>query len=169
MDGAKAYRIAMLAEQKKDLERSKTNDDNRSLTRKRYEETGQNHQEDLMAAAIDHKNTLLKLQKQLERLSKTSDVKGFIEDIAPETVLELALLAHDPKTASKIRLAAIQDILDRAGYNKVTKHAVARIDASESKEAIIASIKGAKKELKGVGIEITDEDLNQGSGEAQQG
>jgi hypothetical protein len=167
--------MAHSAELKKERRKTKASDDNRVVTRRggggddSYH--SKNHIEDNLAVAIDNKNTLLKLQRQLERLQKTADVKGFIEDIAPDTVVQLAMIAHDANTSEKVRLAAIQDILDRAGYNKVTKTAVARIDASESKEAIIASIYGAKKELKAVGLEITDEDedQSQGSGETLEG
>lgn len=164
MNGREAYRAALSKEQKKPRKQTEASDDNRKVTIRgggaddSYHSV--NHIEDNIAAAIDNKNTLLKIAGQLDKLVRTRDVKGFIEDVAPETVVELVTIAHDARTPAKVRLQAIQDLLDRAGYGKVTKHAVARLDANASKDEIISAIYGTKKELKQVGIEIVDDDEN---------
>jgi hypothetical protein len=162
MNGRQAYRMALAMEHKKPRKQTQASDDNRKVTPRgggsddSYHSV--NHTEANMVAAIDNKNTLLKLADQLNKLTRTRDVKGFIEDIAAETAVELATIAHDAKTPAKVRLQAIQDLLDRAGFGKVTKHAVARLDANASKEEILSAIYGTKKELKQVGIEIVDDD-----------
>lgn len=121
-----------------------------------------------LVEAIDNKNTLLRLEKTLAKLADSGDVQGAIQDVSPEMMKELLVLAMSAK-AEKVKLAAIQDLLDRAGFGKVTKHAVARFNANDSKEAIISRILGAKKDLGKVGIEITDEDQPEDAGEPEQG
>lgn len=123
---------------------------------------------DSMASVIDHKDFLYESRRHVERLAKTGDVHAFLQDMAPSFALELAMIAKT-SGSEKIKLEAIRDLMDRAGYTKVTKHAVARFDASESKDAIISSIRGAEKELSKLGIEIVDEDHEETTGEPSEG
>jgi len=135
--------------------------DNRQVVSRAENPSGyhnRNHIEDRIAQAIDHKAELKRHAHLLEKLANTKDVNGFFQDISPGIAAELLLLATDPTSSDKIKLEAIRDILDRAGHGKVTKHAVARFDASTSKDAIISSILGNKKDLGRVGIEITDDE-----------
>lgn len=168
--GRMAYRMAMDMDKKK--RKRKYPVDGRTVhARGGGRDDGyhsKNNIEDNIAAAMDNKNTLLALSEQLQRLEKTKDVQAFIQDIAADTAVDLAMLAKNGES-EKVRLEAIRDILDRAGYGKVTKHAVARIDATQSKDTIISTILGAKKDLKKAGIEIIDEDIEEGSGESSEG
>ncbi len=165
-------KMAILADQKKHAAKDKVYDTRLVESRKENHPThSRNISEDSMIEAIDNKNTLIKLAKQIERLKSTKDVQGFIQDIAPHLALETVTMMLDPGTPSKVRAELLKDMLDRAGYGKVTKHAVARFDADTSKDAIISAIMGSKKDLGKAGIEIVDddEDNTKGSGEADEG
>jgi hypothetical protein len=155
MNSRDAYRAALAMEHKKPRKETEESDENRHITPRR--EKNENDIEDNLAKAIDNKNTILRILNVLDRLERTKDVQGAIQDIAPDVFVDLVILAKEAK-GEKVKLAAIQDLLDRAGYGKVTKHAVARFNASDSKEAIISSILGTKKDLSKIGIEITDDD-----------
>lgn len=117
-----------------------------------------NRAEDRLAIAIDQKNVISKHIDLLERLASTKDVHDFLQGASPEMIAEIFILAKDPETPGKVKLEAARDILDRAGYTKVTKHAIARFDATTSKETIISSILGNAKILENAGIEIVDDD-----------
>lgn len=150
--------------------------DNRTVVSRAENASGyhnKNHIEDRIAEALDHKEALKRYATLLEKLASTGDVNGFFQDIAPETAAALLLQMVDPKTPPKIKAEIRKDMLDRAGYGKVTKHAVARFDASASKDEIISRILGSKKDLGKVGIEITDDeedsDIAEGSGESSEG
>jgi enamine deaminase RidA (YjgF/YER057c/UK114 family) len=162
-------KLGRLAEQMaKEMDRKKRPVKKDKIDAREVRSTGKNHSqenrsygsgiEDQIVAAIDHKNTILKIAAQLKRLEKTKDVQGFMQDIAPDMAARMAALALDPNESSKVQLEALKDMMDRAGYGKVIKHAVARVNASDSKEAIISHIMGAKKDLKSAGIEIVEED-----------
>ena len=120
----------------------------------------QRNVENHIAEMIDQKDALLRLKGQIARLAKTKDVQSFIQDISPELAVEMSVIALSGES-EKARLDALKDLLDRAGFGKVQKHAVARIDAKDSKEAIIAHIMGSKNELKKQGIEIVEDDEDQ--------
>lgn len=146
--------------------------DNRIVHSRSENDSGyhnKNHIEDRIATALDHHKELKKYADLLERLEKTRDVQGFIQDIAPEVAASMLLMMANPSTPAKVKVEMMKDMLDRAGFGKVTKHAVARFDASTSKDAIISSILGSKKDLGKVGIEITDDEedtnISEGSGE----
>lgn len=164
MNGRNAYRLALDMEMKQRAKEGKRDKNDTLLTKKtedhRYDH---NEKDDIIAEAIDEKEIILKNVQLLERLSRTGDVQGFLQDAAPKVAAKLLITALGEK--SKLSLEAQKDILDRAGYGKVTKHAVAKFDATSSKEAIISSILGSKKDLNKVGIEITDddEDIEEGS------
>ena len=127
------------------------------------------HVSNNMVAAIDHVAELRKYEKLLNRLAETRDVTGFFQDASALVAHELLLTAlHDENP--KIRFEAKRDLLDRGGHKPVTKHAVARFDSSSSKEEIVSTIMGSKKDLSKVGIEITDdEDNEETTGESDEG
>ena len=105
---------------------------------------------------IENKDAINLTLESIKRLAKTKDVQGFLEDCAPKMALELVNLALTGEN-EKIKLEAIKDMLDRAGHGKITKTANINIDASQSKEALISFIKGARKELNEEGIEIVED------------
>lgn len=174
--GRMAERMAKSMDEKKPRKRKEVIADNRQVTSRAENPSGHhnvNHIEDRIAQALDHKQELKRYASLLEKLSKTGDVNGFFQDVAPETAAAMLLQMTNPHTPAKIKVELMKDILDRAGYGKVTKHAVARFDASASKDEIISRILGSKKDLGKVGIEITDDeensDIAEGSGESSEG
>lgn len=115
-----------------------------------------NSVEDRMADLIDNKDYFLKYQEQLLKLtSGKMDVAQFIKGLAPDVAIQLTKLALASDN-EKIRLEAARDLLDRSGYGKVDKVAVATVDPSVPKEQLIAMINGLGKKTKTV--EIVDED-----------
>jgi hypothetical protein len=125
----------------------------------RAEKYTRNGREDMMLSWIDQKRDVEKLIKLVESLqSGKQDVMGALQDLAPEMLIELASIATDPKEASKIRLAAVTDWLDRAGFGKVNKHAIGPIDANTPRQAIMALIAGKSKEIEIVDDEDDTED-----------
>lgn len=130
------------------------------MVRGRKQLAHRNKEEAELVKMIDEKDAVLSLNKEIRKLSNTNDVQSFLTEISPTMAIELALLAK-ASDSEKIKLEAIKDILDRAGFGKVTKHAVARFDANSSKEQILAAIMGARKDLSKAGIEIVDDDEDQ--------
>lgn len=157
--GRMALKMAKDIDDKKPRKKKDTNQSLKTTARAGKEKSSQpvNRQEHAIITAIDNFGAIKKYEKLLVKLATTKDVNGFLQDIAPNIAAEMLMLATGD-APEKIKLEAFKDILDRAGYGKVTKHAVARFDASSSKDAIISSILGAKKDLGKVGIEIVDDD-----------
>lgn len=117
--------------------------------------------EDAMAFLVDHRTELARLEPKIDKLMKNKDVGEFIASMAPIAAVELAAIVTNPLADAKTKLTAIQDLLDRAGHGKVQKHAVASIDATTSRETLIATIMGGKKALEAQGLEITEDDEDQ--------
>lgn len=172
MNRNQAFRAALSMDQKKPRKKSKSSEPIILSPRGGGRDESyhsKNHIDDIMARAIDQRTILTRHADLLNRLAETKDVQGFIQDASPEIAHKLFLMAIEDDTPAKVKLEALRDLLDRAGYGKVTKHAVARFDASTSKDAIISQILGAQKDLKNAGIEIVDEDIEEGSGESSEG
>lgn len=113
--------------------------------------------EDSQAFLYDNREALKRLEPKIDRLHQTKDVGDFIQGVAPGAAVELAAIAFgvgDPK----VRLAAIQDLLDRAGHGKVQKHAIASVSAADSRDTLMSIITGGDKTLIASGIEIVDDD-----------
>jgi hypothetical protein len=115
-----------------------------------------NHVEDTMVKLLDHKSILFKHAKWLEKLEKGRiDVGGFMGKVSPTLVVELLKIATGGDS-EKVRLEAIKDFLDRAGYSKVNKVAIAgSIDSSATKEELINTILGLSGKAD---IEIVDDE-----------
>lgn len=113
--------------------------------------------EQSMIEAYDNQEALTKFATAIEMLEKTKDVGAFLGAVSPKMAIELVCLASNGDN-KKVQLSAIQDILDRAGYGKVNKHAVARVSVTESKDALISLLLGANNALKAEGIEIVEDD-----------
>jgi hypothetical protein len=102
---------------------------------------------------IDHKDFLLKYQDHIEKLmSGKIDVPQFLKIISPDMMVRLGQLALTAKN-EKTKLTAMQDILDRAGYSKVEKHAIANIDPSIPQEQLIAMLEGIGKKTGTIDVE----------------
>lgn len=111
------------------------------MTRDNDEKYTRNSTEDRLIAALDRKRAIERFMEWQEKLeSKKTDVMGFFQALAPEVATDLVMMAFDPNVSEKVRLTAQQDILDRAGYGKVNKHAVAAVDETMPREAIYSII-----------------------------
>jgi len=120
---------------------------------------GSNYKEDAMIDAIDMLDELKKVAKMMEDLrNNKTDVQNFFQGIAPEAAIELVKIMNDPTAQAKIRLEAAKDLLNRAGYAPVNKHAVASFDADTPREAIMSYIKGAEKDIPELEIIEDDEE-----------
>lgn len=109
-----------------------------------------------MLEMIDNKRALEKLVDWVDKLQNNkTDVSNFFGGLAPEAAVELAGLMFSSKVNDKIKLEAVKDFLDRAGYSKVQKHAVAAVDTDTSKEAILSLIAGKSGKIPD--IEIVDD------------
>lgn len=127
------------------------------MTRDNDEKYTRNSREDMMLELIDNKRAVEKLVNWVDKLQNAkTDVQSFFGGLAPEVAIELAAMIFNPKTSEKTKLAAVQDLLDRAGHGKVQKHALATVDASTSKEAILSLISGKAGKIPD--IEIIDDD-----------
>lgn len=130
------------------------------MTRDSQEKYTRNSYEDRMIEAMDNKKQILKFMQMVESLEENKlDVQSFFQGMAPQVAKELMFTALSEKTSEKGKIAAMQDVLDRAGYGKITKHAVASVDASTSRETILALIAGKAGKIPGVEIvdDIEDE------------
>lgn len=121
----------------------------------RYE----NSKEDAIIGAIDLKRNIERYTKAVEDLrSGKKDVPQVIGEFSPDALFTLVEILS--QGSEKAKLAAAQDLLDRAGYSKVQKHALATVDANQSKEALLSLLMGANKDLAAEGIEIEDDREN---------
>lgn len=119
-----------------------------------------NSKEDALLDAIDQKNSIKKfLEFQDKVRSGLIDPSQLMSGMAPEMAVELLKLAFDGET-EKIRLEAIKDVLDRSGYTKVQKLALAQLDASQPKAQLLAFIEGLSKKSGIIEIEDDKEDAS---------
>lgn len=117
-----------------------------------------------ISAAIErHENHISELVdakdfyfKKMELISKLQGgkigVSEFLKELSPDMAIkqaEIALTSDNEKN----RLAAITDWLDRAGFSKVEKHAIASIDPNVPKEQLIAMLSGLSKKTKAIEID----------------
>lgn len=154
MSTAKMLQAQRLKAQNKTKEGAKSLKVNRHETSTR---TDTNTNEDRIVELVDNVHVVRRMEKSLQKLHESGDVQGFLSEISPQIAQSLALAALNGDS-EKIRLEAQKDILDRAGYGRIQKHAIARVDVKDSKEAILAKIMGAQKDLKAAGIEIEEDD-----------
>lgn len=127
------------------------------MTRNNDEKYTRNSEEDKMLEALDTRDAIRRFMEWKDKLAANkTDITGFFQGLAPDVAMELVLTAFDKKASEKTRLTAQQDILDRAGYGKVNKHAVlAKADESQSTDAIMSLMRGASKDMPD--IEIVDD------------
>ena len=108
---------------------------------------------------IDDLDFFRKHKSQISKLYEGKvDVPGFLKELSPQAVMALAKLAFT-STNEKVRLNAVQDWLDRAGFSKVEKHAFANLDPNTPKEQLISMLGGLGKKTKTIEI-IEDDDTN---------
>jgi hypothetical protein len=116
-----------------------------------------NYKEDAMVDAIDQKRLIEKYAATLEKLaSKELSVDQFFQQCSPSIAGEL--LAMIFSESGKTKLEAIKDFLDRAGYSKVNKHAVATLDPNLPKQQLISIIEGLQNSAEMKILEDVDSD-----------
>lgn len=116
-----------------------------------------NTKEDAIIEALDQRMHIEKLVDLAEKLDKRQlDPSQALTQMSPMMVIELLKLALAGQSENT-RFNAVLEWLDRAGYTKVQKHAIATVDASQPKEALLSLIMGAKKELEKQGIQVVDD------------
>ena len=157
MDAKTARKLVLSQEQKKDNKgvSSLSRGEGRGSKRSYAATSNHNFKEDIVASVIDNKKILVKYAEWFEALREgKTDVAGFLEKVSPDILVEMMTLAITG--ADKIKLEACRDILDRAGYSKINKVAVAgTLDAKASKEELLSTILGLGK--KTGTIEVIDD------------
>lgn len=117
-----------------------------------------NTKEDAIVDAIDQKRFLEKHADWIVKLQEGKiDVSQFLSVLSPDIAIKLAEMAFGADS-EKIRLEAQRDWLDRAGFVKVQKVAVANINPNEPKEQLVSLIEGLNKKQKDPVIEIVEDD-----------
>lgn len=156
MDKKLATKIVLSKVQKKDSEIGLARGEGRGSKRSFAATYNVNSKEDAMVNAIDNRQVLSKYADWITALREgKTDVPGFLDKMSPDLMIELMTIAMTGK--DKIKLEAIRDMLDRAGYGKVNKVAVAgTLDAKASKEELLSTILGLGK--KTGTIDVVDDD-----------
>jgi hypothetical protein len=128
-----------------------------SLSRKEKLHDLKHQAEDQMIDLIDLKRELRYLAPIYEKLSKGQiDVQGAINKsskIAWAKVMQLLLFSN----SEKVQADVAKHMLALAGHSPTQKIELGRIDPETPKQALIAEITGATKELKDEGIEVVDD------------
>lgn len=158
MDAKTATRV--LATQMPEDKRKKRNTVDRTYIARGDSGFQTNEKEDALIEAIDMRRTLIKHADWIEKVRTGQvDVPQFLNGLAPDVAVNLLDLALNG-SSDKVRLAAIQDMLDRAGYSKVQKVAAAVVDANAPREQLIAMIAGLSSKTKEIEI-VDDTDVDQ--------
>lgn len=104
-------------------------------------------QTERMLDAVDQLDTIKRYEALCQKIGEgTLDVPGFIKSISHDAAMKIATLMLTAEQ-EKVQLEAAKDILDRAGYNKTNKFAVASvtIDHQTSKAELINLIMSSAK------------------------
>jgi hypothetical protein len=109
-------------------------------------------QEGRLINAIEKVDVLRRYDSFLQKMEKgTLDVPGFMKEVARNAAIKVAQIMDDEEAGAKVQLAAAQDILDRAGYNKTTKHLhaglIGNVDVDSSKMELINIILSSAKKV----------------------
>lgn len=130
-----------------------------------------NDSEDYLVESYDLKETMKIAQKWIKDMDEGRlDPQSFLQNVSPLAAVKLLALARSGNS-EKVQLAAVQDLLDRAGYSKVQKVAMASVDPNAPKEQLISIIEGLNKKNRVIEIEDDDEedqDKTLGAEESQQ-
>jgi hypothetical protein len=107
---------------------------------------------------IESKDTIQRYEKLVERIAKgTLDVPGFIKEVSLDAAVQVADMMYSGEN-DKVRLEAAKDILDRAGYNKTAKIAIAghlNVDHDTSKLELVNLILSSARRA---GLKVKDDD-----------
>jgi len=111
--------------------------------------------------AIEKADTIRKFRKQILDIEKgTLDMPGFLQSLSRQAIMEIAF-AMVGSEDEKMRFQAAKDILDRAGYGKMQKIAVAHahVDPATTRQELVNMIMTSAKRA---GIRTKDIDYIQG-------
>lgn len=120
--------------------------------------TRASNSEDRLIHLIQSKGTIERYMHLVEKMEKGAlDVNGYFKHAAVDAAINLTDLMHFGDS-DKVRLEATKDILDRAGFNKTSKIAVAgsfHVDHDTSKMELVNLILSSARRA---GIKVKDED-----------
>jgi len=118
--------------------------------------------EDRLVEALDQKRMIERYMEHVEPLLRGKmDVQSFFGAISPRMASQLYDLAVNGDS-DKVKLDAIRDILDRAGFSKVQKVAMATASANDPKDQLVSMIEGLVNKSKDMPIEIVDDEEDKG-------
>lgn len=114
---------------------------------------------------IDMKDAIRRMLPYFRKMDqKKLDVAGLFQGISPEMAKILTVLAFGADS-EKVRADSAKTLLALAGHTPINKHAVAAVDPTQPREALISLIQGAlsgSKEIEIVDDEAEDEDPTPG-------
>lgn len=111
-----------------------------------------------MIAAIDMRRQLEKIAPILEKLEKgLIDLPQAFQQTSGMAFMRLLEFITNRDTSEKVAADASKHLLALAGFTAIQKHAIATVDAGQSKDALLALIAGSKDALLEEGIEIEDD------------
>lgn len=120
--------------------------------------------EDAMIDAIDMRRNMEKLVPLLDKFGEGKiDVQGFLNGVSGHMTREMLTIAMSGDS-EKNRLDALKHLLGIAGHSPTQKHEIGRIDPSTPKEALLAIIRGSKRDLEDEGIEVTGDEPDKPEG-----
>lgn len=96
-----------------------------------------------MVNAIDKMRLVQKYEDAFNKLTKgASDVPAFLRTLAPEMIMGLLKTLDAEDASARLKTDIQQDLLDRAGYGKITKalNVTATVDHTTSKRELVNMI-----------------------------
>lgn len=115
---------------------------------------------DRMVNAIEKMRLVQKYEDAFNKIQKgSSDLPAFLRHLAPEMVMGLLRTLDSEEASMKLKTSIQQDILDRAGYGKITKalNVTASVDHTTSKRELVNMI-FTKAKKAGIKTKRKDED-----------
>lgn len=114
--------------------------------------------EDQIISAIDFQNSFNQALPILKKLhDKKISIKKAMELAGPLAVGEFFKLALGTATSERVKADLLKHMLAIAGVQPSQRIEVARVDADTPREALIAIIEGAAKEVKDLGVELVED------------
>lgn len=115
--------------------------------------------EEELVSAIDDLRALRSLAPMaIKLLAGKLSVAQALNKVGPESLVTLMKLAFSESTSEKVRADVLKHMLALNGHSPTQKHQIERlVDENTSKEALLAIISGAAKDLKSSGLELIDD------------
>jgi hypothetical protein len=90
-------------------------------------------------------------------LNKKVSLEQAFKENSTESFLMLMKMAFSDATSEKVKADILKHFLALAGHNPAQRHQIERVDPNTPKEALLAMLSGAGKDLAGEGIEVVDD------------